>query len=68
MPEGQRLAFELLKRDGLSLVEAAEILGIGVGAVKVRAHRAYEAIRAVLHEGRGDDARPPKATDTRGAS
>jgi RNA polymerase sigma-70 factor (ECF subfamily) len=67
MLEGQRIAFELLKRDGLSLVEAAEILGIGVGAVKVRAHRAYEAIRAVLREGRGDGASPTKPTDSRGA-
>ncbi len=66
LPEGQRLAFELLKRDGLSLIEAAEILGIGVGAVKVRAHRAYEAIRAVLQEGPGSDARTPRPTEARG--
>ena len=48
LPEGQRLAFELLKYDGLSLAEAAEVLGTSVGAVKVRAHRTYEALRAAL--------------------
>jgi len=48
IPEPQRVAFELLKYDGLSLAEAAEVLGASVGAVKVRAHRAYEALRAAL--------------------
>jgi len=48
LPEAQRLAFELLKYDGLSLAEAADVLGVSVGAVKVRAHRTYEAIRAAL--------------------
>jgi len=48
IPESQRLAFELLKYDGLSLAEAAEVLGTSVGAVKVRAHRTYAALRAAL--------------------
>ena len=48
VPESQRLAFELLKYDGLSLAEAAEVLGISVGAVKVRAHRTYVALREAL--------------------
>jgi RNA polymerase sigma-70 factor, ECF subfamily len=51
LPESQRTAFELLKLDGLSLAEAAEVLGVTVTAVKLRAHRAYESIRAAL----GDD-------------
>lgn len=50
LPESQRMAFELLKYDGLSLAEAAEVLGASVGAVKVRAHRTYEALRAALSE------------------
>jgi RNA polymerase sigma-70 factor (ECF subfamily) len=50
IPESQRLAFELLKYDGLSLAEAAEVLGASVGAVKVRAHRTYVALRAALHD------------------
>jgi RNA polymerase sigma-70 factor (ECF subfamily) len=48
MPGNQRVAFELLKVDGLSHQEAAQALGTTVSAVKLRAFRAYSAIRAVL--------------------
>ena len=48
LPENQRVAFELIKQDGLSVAEAAQTLGTTVAAVKLRAHRAYEALRAVL--------------------
>lgn len=48
LPASQREAFVLLKQDGLSLVQAADVLGTTVGNVKVRAHRAYEALRAAL--------------------
>jgi RNA polymerase sigma-70 factor (ECF subfamily) len=48
LPETQRVAFELLKEEGLSLAEAAQVLGTTVSAVKLRAHRAYEALRLVL--------------------
>ena len=48
LPGSQRTAFELLKQDGLTLAEAAEVLGTSVTAVKLRAHRAYESLRAVL--------------------
>jgi RNA polymerase sigma-70 factor (ECF subfamily) len=48
LPENQRVAFELIKQDGLSVSEAAQVLGTTVAAVKLRAHRAYEAMRAVL--------------------
>lgn len=48
LPEAQRAAFELIKYDGLSLAETAEVLGTTVSAVKLRAHRAYEALRAAL--------------------
>lgn len=48
LPENQRVAFELIKQDGLSVAEAAEALGTTVAAVKLRAHRAYEALRVVL--------------------
>jgi RNA polymerase sigma-70 factor (ECF subfamily) len=50
LPEQQRVAFELVKEEGLSLAEAAQVLGTTVSAVKLRAHRAYEALRAVLGE------------------
>jgi RNA polymerase sigma-70 factor (ECF subfamily) len=48
LPETQRTAFELMRFDGLSHVEAAEVLGTTVSAVKLRAHRAYVALRAVI--------------------
>ena len=48
LPESQRVAFELIKQDGFSVAEAADVLGISVSAVKLRAHRTYEALRSVL--------------------
>jgi RNA polymerase sigma-70 factor, ECF subfamily len=48
LPESQREAFELVRLEGLSLFEAARVLGTTVGAVKLRLHRAYLALRAVL--------------------
>ena len=48
IPESQRVAFELLKQEGLTVAEAAEVLGTTQAAVKLRAHRAYEALRASL--------------------
>jgi RNA polymerase sigma-70 factor, ECF subfamily len=48
LPENQRVAFELIKQDGLSVAEAAQALGTTVAAVKLRAHRAYEALRETL--------------------
>ncbi len=63
LPEAQRVAFELVKQEGLSMAEAAEVLGTTVSAVKLRAFRAYEALRAALGarmpeygDGRFDDA------------
>jgi RNA polymerase sigma-70 factor, ECF subfamily len=50
LPENQRVAFELIKQDGLSVAEAAQVLGTTVAAVKLRAHRAYEALREALAE------------------
>ncbi len=50
LPENQRMAFELIKQDGLTVKEAAQVLGTTVAAVKLRAHRAYEAMREVLGE------------------
>jgi len=50
LPENQRTAYRLLQQDGLSLKAAAEVLGTSVSAVKLRAHRAYEALRTVFRE------------------
>lgn len=48
IPEGQATAFRLLKAEGLSVAEAAAVMGSTPGAVKLRAHRAYEALRGLL--------------------
>jgi RNA polymerase sigma-70 factor (ECF subfamily) len=50
LPDTQRIAFELVKQEGLTFVEAAEVVGVTVAAVKLRAHRAYETLREVLGE------------------
>ena len=53
LPENQRVAFELLRIDGMSLLEASEVLGITVTALKLRAHRAYKAL-GLAHTQGGD--------------
>jgi RNA polymerase sigma-70 factor (ECF subfamily) len=53
LPENQRAAYVLLKEEDLSVKDAAAVLGATPMAVKLRAHRAYEAIRAALAEAEG---------------
>jgi RNA polymerase sigma-70 factor (ECF subfamily) len=48
LPSNQRDAFQLVKQEGLSIAEAASVLGITATAVKLRAHRAYVHLRAAL--------------------
>lgn len=48
LPPQQREAVVLTKLDGKTVAEAAEIAGTTIGAMKVRAHRGYEALRRVL--------------------
>ena len=48
LPAQQREAVVLTKLDGKSVAEAAEIAGTTAGAMKVRAHRGYEALRRLL--------------------
>lgn len=50
LPENQRAAYVLLREEGMSVAEAASVLGATATAVKLRAFRAYEAIRAALRE------------------
>lgn len=50
MPVLQREAFVLLRFEGLSVSEAAEVLGATESAVKIRAFRAYEMLRVALNE------------------
>lgn len=48
LPPAQRQAFEMLKLEGLSVEAAAARAGTTTGALKVRAHRAYRALKAML--------------------
>lgn len=48
LPPNQREAVLLLKVTGLTLEEAALAIGVSVGAVKQRAHRAFEKLRTVF--------------------
>jgi RNA polymerase sigma-70 factor, ECF subfamily len=54
LPAQQREAVVLTKLDGKSVAEAAEIAGTTPGAMKVRAHRGYVALRKAL--GGGEEA------------
>ena len=48
MPQASREALMLLKVDGLSVSEAADVAGVSKGALKVRAHRGYNHVRRLL--------------------
>ncbi len=48
LPERQREAVMLIQVEGLSVVEAAARAGVTPGALKVRAHRGYRALRKAL--------------------
>lgn len=54
LPASQREAVELLHLQEHSVAEAAESVGIRPGALRVRAHRGYKALRAML-KGSGYD-------------
>lgn len=53
LPPPQREAVVLMKLEGKSVAEAAEIAGTTVGAMKLRAHRGYEALRRLLGRTKG---------------
>lgn len=63
LPESQREAVTLVQVHGLSVAEAALRVGISPGALKVRAHRGYRALRQALEGarigGEWSSARPP---------
>jgi RNA polymerase sigma-70 factor (ECF subfamily) len=50
LPEPQREAYRLVRDDGLSVAEAAEVLGATTAAVKQRLYRASQALRAVMSD------------------
>src|SRR6185369_9044978 len=58
IPPAQRDAFVLLRYEGLSVQDAAAILGATASAVKLRAFRAYEALRAELSEAKTAEKEP----------
>jgi RNA polymerase sigma-70 factor, ECF subfamily len=64
LPEQQREAVVLTKLEGKSVAEAAEIAGTTVGAMKVRAHRGYEALRKLL----GSTPPPPERSKAAGGA
>ncbi|MBW2529050.1 MAG: sigma-70 family RNA polymerase sigma factor [Deltaproteobacteria bacterium] len=50
LPATQREVIELHWFDELSFPEVARVLGVGLSAVKVRAHRAYGTLRKALED------------------
>lgn len=48
LPASQREALRLVRLDGLSMKDAASRAGTTEGAMKVRAHRAFKALRSLL--------------------
>lgn len=50
LPNRQREALQLLKFQGLTVAEAAARAGTTPGALKVRAHRAYVALKAAFRK------------------
>ena len=50
LPESQREVLTMLKVEGLSIEEIARATASTAGAVKQRAHRAYERLRSLLQE------------------
>ncbi|MBW2270003.1 MAG: sigma-70 family RNA polymerase sigma factor [Deltaproteobacteria bacterium] len=54
LPDTQRDAVVMIQLEGLSVAEAAQRAGVSAGALKVRAHRGYRALRASLGTGFDD--------------
>lgn len=54
LPAAQREAVELIQIRGLSVAEAAVRAGVKPGALKVRAHRGYTALRRILRPEDGE--------------
>jgi RNA polymerase sigma-70 factor (ECF subfamily) len=48
LPESLRVAFVLVRAEGLDAAEAGQVLGLTANAVKIRVHRACEALRSAL--------------------
>lgn len=51
LPERQRLPIQLMKLDGLSVAEAAQVAGMSESAVKVGVHRGLKALATMMRGG-----------------
>ena len=51
LPSPQRAAVMMIHGEGLSVAEAALRAGVSPGALKLRAHRGYRALRTMLQDG-----------------
>lgn len=60
LPDDQRETLELVFYHGLTGPEAAEVLGVAVGTIKSRLHRAKSALRKLLR-GEGEEEEEMKA-------
>jgi RNA polymerase sigma-70 factor (ECF subfamily) len=54
LPETQRVVLQLRHVEGMTFAQIAQVLQVPEGALRVRATRGYERLRALLHE-RGAD-------------
>src|SRR3954447_371405 len=50
LPEGDRALLELVSLDGLSIADAARVLGVKPATARVRLHRSRARVAARLHE------------------
>ncbi|MDA1312319.1 MAG: RNA polymerase sigma factor [Acidobacteria bacterium] len=53
LPESQQEVIRMLKISGMTVEEVANATGTTVGAIKQKAHRAYEKLRNLLGDGGG---------------
>jgi RNA polymerase sigma-70 factor, ECF subfamily len=60
LPDSQREVVVMLKAAGMTVEEVARATSSSVGAVKLRAHRAYESLRALLTSRGSQRARKPE--------
>ena len=69
LPESQREVVTMLKVDGLSLEEIARVTSSTTGAVKQKAHRAYERLRKLLERTtKGPERMPPPQAASKGVT
>ena len=58
LPEGEREAFDLVRIQGLTQAEAAQVLGVSAATVNRRLNRSLELLAEALSDLRPDDETP----------